>query len=269
MMRQLLTGISALTMVALLAGCDGTPDYVIPRDDMVDLLVDIHTGEGVVEINRREFGRDSLVKTLKQSILLKHGVTQQQFDTSLMWYGHHLDEYLEIYDDVIARIEGKIDEMNVSGGSATTMSVSVAGDSVDVWTAIRQHAYTALSPSQFLSFTIKRDDNMEPGDVYTWRMKLDNVMSAVGWTVAADYNDGETEFISGISNGNGWNKIVFASDPERELSRLYGMVRFDPKAGEVYYVDSVEMVRTRVPDNLATARGGYAKVKELSAKGGR
>ncbi|MCM1518271.1 MAG: DUF4296 domain-containing protein [Pseudoflavonifractor sp.] len=261
-MRRLLTGISVL-VVAALGACDNTPDYVIGRDDMVDLLVDIHTGEGVVEINRREFGRDSLVKVLKQSILLKHGVTQQQFDTSMIWYGHHLDEYLEIYDDVIARLEAGIEEMNVAGGSASVMSVSVAGDSVDVWTSLRQSAYSSRTPSQLLTFAIRRDDNMEPGDVYTWRMKLDNVMSAVGWTVAADYTDGETEFISGVANGNGWNRIVFASDPEREVSRLYGMMRFDPKPQEVYYVDSIELVRTRLDERAVAVRPRYGSVKGL------
>ncbi len=260
-MRRLLPAIASLvSLSALVVSCDRTPDYVIPHDDMVELLVDIRTGEGVVDVNRREFGRDSMVRALKQSILMKHGVTQQQFDTSLVWYGHHLEEYLKVCDDVIARLEGKIEEMNLAGAGSSSMSVSAAGDSVDVWPGARRRLFASVYPSQFISFVIRRDDNTDPGDIYSWRMKMDNVMSRVVWTVAADYTDGTSEYITGSADGNGWNRIQFATDSIKEISRIYGSMAFAPRQGDVYYVDSIELVRTRLEDTPGARRIGYKPV---------
>lgn len=87
-----------LLSLLIFAGCDSTPDYVIPPKKMAELMADIHTGEAVVESNNRSFPNDSVKKTFMQSIYLKHGVTSQEVDTSLYWYGHNLNKYMDVYN---------------------------------------------------------------------------------------------------------------------------------------------------------------------------
>ena len=96
--------------------CSKLPDNVLNKKDMTSLLVDIHKGESVVELQRGYFPSDSMIKMVKQSILQKHGVSQAQLDTSFVWYGNHIEDYIEIYDEVIANLEE--DLKSVKGCSA-------------------------------------------------------------------------------------------------------------------------------------------------------
>ena len=52
-MKQSLTGILLfLLSVVALSSCNRTPSGVIPPDEMTDLLVDLHKGDAVVEVER-------------------------------------------------------------------------------------------------------------------------------------------------------------------------------------------------------------------------
>lgn len=259
-MKHILAGISSVVLLTVVTtGCSSTPDGVIPHDRMVDLLTDIHIGESVIEVNRRDYSNDSLRKVLKQSIFMKHGVTEAQFDSSLVWYGHHLDEYLEVYDDVIARLDAESKEADDGGMSNATMAMSVAGDSVDTWSSLRYQMFTNRSPMQYLSFAIKRDENMEVGDVYEWNFKLSMVQSSVSWVLAADYVDGTTEYTNGQAR-YGWNHLVLATDTAKNVMRVYGMARFNPQKGEENYVDSITLLRTRLDERHPVSRLGYKKL---------
>ena len=91
--------------ILLLSACKKVPDYVISENDMAELLADIHEANAVIEINPAAYNNDSLKKELKQSVFIRHNTTQEQFDTSLLWYGHNLDIYTEVYDNVIEILE--------------------------------------------------------------------------------------------------------------------------------------------------------------------
>ncbi len=263
-------------MVALIAlwlvGCSHVPDYVIKPEKMAQLLADIHIGESVVEINHSKFETDSMKKVVKQSILLKHGVTQQQVDTSFVWYGHHIEEYVKVYDRVIDILEEEIDKAGSSDVAKTTQGISLEGDSVDIWQGLPQIVFTSKSPSQFLTFTYINDRNWEKGDTYRWRVKLVDVATPMNWCIVADYADGTTEYKTSSINSQGWNDISIMTDSEKKASRIYGYICADPKEGESIYLDSISLVRTRFDERFPRTHAGqicfaYGK-KEETAKDG-
>lgn len=87
-----------VALVLMFASCDRTPDHVIKQKEMAALLADIHKGEGVIDLQSSHYRNDSAKKVLKQSIFISHGVTQEDFDTSLVWYGHNMDSYKDVYE---------------------------------------------------------------------------------------------------------------------------------------------------------------------------
>ena len=138
-MRRFVTIFKTL-FIAAIAGsmfqaCDRTPDYVIGPKEMTSLLVDIHKGESVIDLNRSAYSSDSMRKVVKQSIYAKHGVTAEQVDTSLVWYGHNVEKYIEIYDGVIEQLEKDIKNADVSSGGER-LHLAVVGDSVDAWSDV-------------------------------------------------------------------------------------------------------------------------------------
>ena len=225
--------------------CDKTPDYVIKSDDMVDLLVDIHKGESVVELNRAKYPNDSTRKMMKHSRFLRHGVTQEQFDTSLVWYGHNIEKYIEVYDKVIEELEGEIKLADVST-DGSRVQMAVVGDSVDAWGDVRFRQFAYGEPSDILKFNMRRDENWEKGDVYTWRFFVRKRISPMTWTLAADYNDGSTDYLSGSVNSEGWQEVSFTTDSAKITSNLYGTIMLQPNLLESAYVDSIMLIRTRM-----------------------
>lgn len=125
----------ALTVTAV--ACDSRPDGVLSHDEMVALMVDIHKGESMVESNQRSFPTDSTRQAFKQSLYARHGLTTAQADSTFAWYGYHMEEYIEVCDDVIKRLEAELATARATAGASSSglgnIAVSVEGDSVDVW----------------------------------------------------------------------------------------------------------------------------------------
>lgn len=235
--------ICLLCLAILCIGCNSTPNNVLSQDEMARLLADIHIGESVVEANREEYDIDSMKKALKQSIYIKHNVTQEQVDTSFVWYGQNIEKYIEVYDKIIAIIE---DDMRNVKISADDMQFVVAGDSADAWPGSRYRLLTALAPDKFLSFSINSDDNWADGDVYEWKLKLLNNQSTINWTIAVDYTDGSSEYKNILVSQDGWHDLTLYCDSTKTPSRVYGVVLANLKSHERIHIDSISLIRTRL-----------------------
>lgn len=238
--KYLLVGFIAI----IVGGCNKVPDYVIPPDKMAELLSDIHIGESVVETNSREYSGDSLKKVLKQSIYAKHGVSAEQVDTSLVWYGHNIEEYIKVYDLVIERIEGELENTDVAS-DGTKVQIAAVGDSVDTWSDARRRNFTIMQPSEYLKFTFKRDENWERGDLYTWKMKMFNGRSPMYITLAVEYTDGSNDFVTKSVSQEGWIDVQLPTDSAKVARTLFGVVKLTPKRFESAYIDSISLVRER------------------------
>lgn len=248
-----LTGTALL--VATMTGCNSTPEHVIPQEKMAQLLADIHVGESVVEINRSDYREDSLKRVLKQSIYAKHGVTVEQVDTSYVWYGHHIEEYIKVYDRVVEILEKRTKEI----GDADDLHITVAGDSADAWSGVRYYVLAHDAPSEYISFSINRDENWEKGDKYQWRLKLLNNRSELKWSLYADYADGTTEYCSEMSSAGGWNDIMFVVDTARTATRIYGVAHVNLASDERVFIDSISLVRTRFDESRPYMRYNHKK----------
>lgn len=239
-----ITAVVAALSVTVCA-CSPTPDHVIPPDRMAPLIADIYKGESVIEFNRATYNNDSMKKVMKQSVFARHGVTSEQVDTSFVWYGHHVEEYIKVYDRVIEILENDLDKARALDTSGS-LQMAVAGDSVDTWQSARHYKFNTLSPAEYISFAIDRDDTWEKGDSYLWQFKLLNGRSKVTAMLGVDYENGPTEFTTNTSDDDGWTKIRLTVDSTRTPSRLYGYLRVNTAPDENMYIDSVSLIRTRV-----------------------
>lgn len=258
MTRTRLDILIGILMLLVVTACDHTPDYVIKSKEMTSLLVDIHKGEGLIDLSGGRFRTDSMKKSLKQSILLEHGVTQEQFDTSLVWYGHNLEKYIEVYDNVIAQLEKDMKNADVAADGPIKVPLKVAGDSVNTWPESPFYKFTPQMPSQYVTFSLRSDENWEKGDVYTWRMYVSNRISPLNLTLAVEYVDGSIDYVTGPVGQDGWNEIVLPSDENRSMREIFGVMASVAGSGEAVYVDSISLVRTRFnPDAVNRASVNY------------
>lgn len=244
-----------LTFVAtILVGCSSTPDKVLPQEKMAQLLADIHIGESMVEVDRTKFYNDSLKKTVKQSILVKHNVTPEELDSSFSWYGRNIEEYIAVYDRVIEILND--DLTDIGAGLQEKVNVTQEGDSTDIWQGLRHYAINNKSASQYITFAISKDQHSQNGDYYTWKIKLINNPSPIKWGIAADYSDGTTEYINATASNEGWNNIKLISDSTKTLNKVYGFIYATPSENQQLFIDSITLVRMRVDRNVYRQRSG-------------
>jgi hypothetical protein len=69
------------------------------------ILVDLHKTEGMIQVMGMAHGHDETNDLYYAQVLEKHGVTQAQFDSSIVWYTAHPVLFDKIYPKVQADLK--------------------------------------------------------------------------------------------------------------------------------------------------------------------
>lgn len=232
---------AAALIGALLGGCRKQPDGVLSQEEMALVVADLHMADGVTALNYSQYPTDSARQALKQSVLAARGVSQQQLDTSFMWYGNHLDKYMEVCDRVIEILQER--QNSIAAGASA--QIAMAGDSVELWPNARHIIGTPRMLSRVMTFTLDPDTNWRPGDIYTLQYKVINARNRVASRILADYSDGTTDYRDEPGTSQGNSSLKLQLDSTRTPERVYGYIILDPDRRDYFHLDSISLVRTR------------------------
>ena len=238
----------------VLAACSHDPDYVIDEKDMVDLLVDVHKAEAVIESNYNQYSSKADKKKLREAVFLKHGITQEQFDTNLVWYGHHIEEYMKIYEQVVERLKAENEEAKKLLAEDNSQTMSQPGDSVDVWKQRRAHVFDTRQASNLLTFDIAPDENFRTRDYFELRFKvllLPKLSVKPQVYLAARHINHDIVYNQLDIDREGWHSLPLQTDSAMALSRINGYIvlPMQPVPGTMY-VDSLTLIRRHYNDRI-------------------
>ena len=249
--------ILTLIIVAALSSCDKAPRHVIGEHDMVGLLVDIHEAESLIDMYPQTYGSDSMRKVLKQSVFMKHGVTAEKFDTSLVWYSRNMAVYAEVYEKVVNNLEQKRNDLEVKSGNVVAsrerrggVKYKDFGDTADIWKAKRELVLTSSMGKAMLPFVYLANSESAKGDKYTLRFKTVNNKAGLKAFVGIEYGDGAMTFIERPATSTGWNEVSVQSDSLKKIKNVFGYIKFNLRSKQtICYVDSVMLLRTHLDRN--------------------
>lgn len=225
----------------LLAGCGEKNKVVLDTDDMASLMADIHIAEAVIDLNRMEFEDDSSRMVLKQSIYAAHGVTPEQVDSSYKWYGHHIEDYMKVYQKTIEILNDRQGELL----SASNRQVAVAGDSVDIWPMARRFEFSRRTPSRLITFSIPADSNWQHNDVFTLRFNMATSQNPVTARMVVEYSDGKSYYNLAAGKNKGTSEVSLRVDSTLSPVRIAGYIITRPESKEIVRLDSISLVRLR------------------------
>ncbi len=94
----------ALLAVISLVACSPRPKGVLSADKMEDILYQLHRAEGIMYVKGYENGHYDKVAKYHEVVLQQNGITQAQFDSSLVWYTDNPTRFNKIYPKVIDRL---------------------------------------------------------------------------------------------------------------------------------------------------------------------
>lgn len=155
--------------------CIDRPDYVLDEEQMVDLLVDVHKAEGLMELQASQHYDQDYQKSVMAAVLVEHGVSRAQYDSSLMWYARHLKQLVRVYSHVDERLLEEYDMWSALSSQSKDFSTSEAGDSVQLWS---MRNYVVLDRMRFLErrfWELESDSNFLRGDTLRWTFDVDHL----------------------------------------------------------------------------------------------
>ena len=109
-MRVKYIGICVLLCVVLM-GC--RPHEVLSNKEMRAVLYDLHRMDGALQTVGYNYGHDEEMAAYYKSVLDRHGVTQAQFDSSLVWFTDNPQIFNKIYPKVVQQLKADLEAEEV------------------------------------------------------------------------------------------------------------------------------------------------------------
>ena len=100
--------ILGLLLVIFLLGCQNrTPQGPIPKDDLIEILLDIHTAESALSY-LYGMKRDTIADRYFQEIYIIHDVTEEDFRASIQAMRNDPEYIKDIYTTILDSLDRKI-----------------------------------------------------------------------------------------------------------------------------------------------------------------
>ena len=154
----------------LYVGCTvDLPSYVISEGKMERILYDYHLAQGMAE---SQGGDVDVTRYLYvQKVFEKYHVTEEQFDTSMVWYSGHADHLQKMYNRIEARLER---ESNAAGLNLTEVDqysrYTAEGDTANIWRGREMMFLHGNREENLLTVVIPADSTFRPGDTFMFHI---------------------------------------------------------------------------------------------------
>lgn len=178
-------------------------------------------------------GRDR--ELLGRGVLMKHGVTPEEMDSTLAWYGRNMDEYPKLYKKIDTELRKRQLKYARAAGESET-----EGSSTDLWPYGRHFNIDdkSLTSGIVASFPV---NDLAPGVKLTWKMSVDGATGRM-LTLGVDYENGTTELFKKTDRGyDRWVETTLQTDSVLKVSRIFAIADFESSNPRVF-VDSVQLL---------------------------
>lgn len=228
-------GVLLASSVAV-SSCSDRPKEILSEKEMVGLMADLQIAESYanLQIHGGDSGKERL--ELARSVLAAHGVSQEQLDTTLAWYGRNLDEYNELYAKVDKELNSRRKRLMKDAAETETV---MEGDML--WPYGKNGMISSLGNSDGWVLSISGSD-LAKGDRLKWSMHLIE-SSELSGVLGVEYTDGSGESVmSNIVNRNRI-ELMLQTDSGKNVKRVYGSVLAKKREMLPVFADSIMLQR--------------------------
>lgn len=175
--------IFSIALLALILSCTpNRPSYVLSEGDMEDILVDYHLALAMAELQTGDLQENRYILT--QAALRKHGVTEAELDTSLLYWCRNSEKFVRVCERVSERLTFMAESQGVERQEKNTYSyLATEGDTANVWNLREGVVLIPNVVDNIYSFRIDADSTYLPGDYFMWAFNV-QFMSSDRYTEA-------------------------------------------------------------------------------------
>lgn len=102
-MKNRLYIVFLIALAILSTGC--RPKGILHSWEMREVIIDLHKTDAMLQLNGRRAHDNEIKAIYYAQVMEKHGITQAQFDSSLVWYTAHPQFFNKIYPKVLKELE--------------------------------------------------------------------------------------------------------------------------------------------------------------------
>lgn len=142
------------------------PVEVFSEAKMEEILYDYHLAQSAAERQGEDVEKNRYLYV--QSVFQKHGVTEAEFDSSMVWYSAHSSLLQKIYERLAERYDAEMKGMGVGvSESEVYANLNQYGDTANIWSGARIIVLHNDRMNCLASINLKADSTFLPGDNYT------------------------------------------------------------------------------------------------------
>ena len=239
----------------LLAACGGRPSGVPSKGKMRRILYDYHKAQAMA--GTTDQGEYINSEKLLLSVLDKHGIDSEMFDSAMIWYCENPDQLRAIYQDIEKQLKAEDEEIQARVGSSEMTSIYSEGDTTNIWTGA---PLIVLRPQPLLClerFTLKADSSYHRTDHFILNadvkfIKEDKSAGSIlymGMTIRT--KDGKTYSQTCEPRGNSIQRIDISQASDEDISDISGFFYFkgdDSRTKSMCVINGISLVRMHIKE---------------------
>lgn len=241
-----------ILLCMVLTSCERRPENVIPPDEMEEILFDYHLTQGIIDIQPPESYEHN--QRYLDAVFSNHGVTEAQFDSSMLWYTRQAFQLRDIYTNLNRRFTELESALKLeAGNSDITLGLSASGDTANIWTSgstiiLRpsplQNRFVFTIPNDSTLF-LRRDRLRLLANSVFFRENSEDRNSVIEVGLTLEYKGGRTIGMNRTVNSNSPIELSIDAGSEDDIRALHGFF---------YYAGSNEQRNLAILTGIALVR---------------
>lgn len=185
------------------------------------MLYDYHLAQGLIDQLPND-EREKMAQEYINAVYQKHGITEAQFDSSVIYYNRHTKELAKIYDNLKERLTEETEAIKLANGSNDMTAIfAEGGDTSNIWNSTKMfvlrnkenfctESYTIIADTSFhkhdqfiLNFSpiiITENKNYRDGVLHIGLSLVYKNGKTIGTTRQVTYNDAQQMTIKAIDD---------------------------------------------------------------------
>ncbi len=149
--------------IILLGSCGRKGPSVLSEHKMENVLYDYHLYKSMAKMEGADSVRE---RQYFEAMLTKHGISEEEFDTSMVYYMVHADRMRGMYEHLSNRFTNEGRLQGLEGNNLAT-GMTFEGDTANIWNLPQVEVFTEYVPSNLMKFSIAADTTFMDGDKFT------------------------------------------------------------------------------------------------------
>ena len=210
----------------MIASCSRVPKHILSERKMRVVMYDMLVAEAMVEIKNDSFPTGKERQLVFDAVFDKHRITQADYDSSLIWYGKHIDIYMAVYKLVLKDVNesyaalGEIKPNPLSGDISSQ-------DSIDIWIYKRLKIMKPELVFNTLTFDIKPQNPYSSGSSYLFALSAWGIPHNLKHKPVLHLSAIQADTIVSIRQeiaGDGYHEALLRTIVDKKVLRIYGNI---------------------------------------------